>query len=116
MRILDLRAARRVPIADFDAIGAAVSRVGSAEGTTHAWVVHLEPGGVIGGHEAGFDQLFVPLQGDGWAAGADGVRHPVGAGEAALIRRGEVHAKGSERGMVALMVQVERLDMGADVG
>ncbi len=88
---------------------ATAHHLGSGGGAAHAYAVHLAPGGSIGAHEAGFDQLFVPVHGSGWAAGADGVRRPVAVGEAAIIRRGEVHAKGSETGLVALMVQVERL-------
>jgi quercetin dioxygenase-like cupin family protein len=80
----------------------------SGGGAAHIYLIHLAPGGVIGAHEAGFDQLFVPLQGSGWAAGTDAVRHQIVVGQAAVFRRGEVHAKGSEIGLVALMVQVEQ--------
>lgn len=110
MRVIDLRLGARRPIDEFDSAGAAAHHLGSGAGAVHVYAVHLEPGGVIGAHEAGFDQLFVPVHGGGWAAGADGVRRWIGVGEAAVIRRGEVHAKGSETGLVALMVQVERLE------
>ena len=79
------------------------------EGEAHAYVVYFDPGGVIGAHEAGFGQLFVALQGNGWVAGEDGERVPLEQGEAALFSRGEVHSKGSETGMTALMVQVRNL-------
>ena len=110
MRIIDLRATPSVPINEFDASGATAHHVGSGGGATHVYVVHFAPGGVIGAHEAGFDQIFAPVQGSGWAAGADGMRHPVVVGEAALIQRGELHAKGSDSGLVALMLQVQQLD------
>lgn len=74
---------------------------------THtAYVLHFEADGLIGQHEAGFGQLFFAMSGDGWVAGGDGVRHALREGEAAFIRRGGVHSKGSETGLVALMVQV----------
>jgi quercetin dioxygenase-like cupin family protein len=79
------------------------------EGEAHAYVVYFEQGGVIGPHEAGFGQLFVALSGDGWVAGADGVRMPLAQGQAAHISRGEIHSKGSETGLTALMVQVRDL-------
>jgi quercetin dioxygenase-like cupin family protein len=113
LRIIDLRAAPGVPIHEFDASGATAHHVGSGGGATHVYVVHLAPGGVIGAHEAGFDQIFAPVQGNGWAAGPDGTRHPVAVGEAALIQRGELHSKGSDGGMVALMLQVQQLDASA---
>ena len=41
-----------------------------------------------------------------WVAGPTGERVALGVGQVAFFGRGEVHAKGSERGMLALMVQV----------
>lgn len=83
--------------------------VAEGDGEAHVYVVYFEPGGVIGPHEAGFGQLFVIMAGGGWVAGGDGERVPLGEGEAAFIPRGEVHSKGSETGLAALMVQVRDL-------
>jgi quercetin dioxygenase-like cupin family protein len=79
------------------------------QGEAHAYVLYFEPGGEIGPHEAGFGQLFLAVSGSGWVAGADGVHLPLAEGEAAFIRRGEVHSKGSEAGLTALMLQVREL-------
>jgi quercetin dioxygenase-like cupin family protein len=79
------------------------------EGEAHAYVLYFEPGGEIGPHEASFGQLLFALSGDGWVEGGDGIRVPLVEGEAAFIARGEVHAKGSETGLTALMVQVRDL-------
>jgi quercetin dioxygenase-like cupin family protein len=79
-------------------------------GEAHAYVLYFEPGGEIGAHEAGYGQLFFALSGDGWVAAGDGIRQPLAAGEAAFITRGEIHSKGSETGLAALMVQVSDLD------
>ena len=73
------------------------------EGEAHVYVIYLEPGGVIGPHEAGFGQIFLSLAGSGWIAGGDGRRVTLSEGEAAFISRGEVHSKGSEGGMTAFM-------------
>jgi quercetin dioxygenase-like cupin family protein len=81
----------------------------AGEGEAHAYAVYFEPGGEIGPHEAGFGQLFVALSGNGWVAGADGERVSLAEGQAAFIRRGEIHSKGSETGLTALMVQVRDL-------
>jgi quercetin dioxygenase-like cupin family protein len=78
-------------------------------GEAQAYVLYFEPGGEIGPHEAGFGQLFVALSGDGWVAGADGTRMSLSEGEAAHVSRGEIHSKGSETGLTALMVQVGNL-------
>jgi quercetin dioxygenase-like cupin family protein len=78
-------------------------------GEAHVYAVYFEAGGVIGPHEAAFGQLLVPLSGSGWVAGDDDERVPLGEGEAAFIAPGEVHSKGSETGLAALMVQVRDL-------
>jgi quercetin dioxygenase-like cupin family protein len=80
-------------------------------GEAHGYVLYFDPGGEIGPHEAGFGQLLLALAGDGWVAGGDGERLPLAEGEAAFIRRGEIHSKGSETGMTALMVQVRDLTL-----
>jgi hypothetical protein len=114
LNIIDLCAETGFAITEFASIAARAALLGSGGGAAHIYVVQLAPGGVIGVHEAGFDQLFVPVQGSGWAAGADAVRHPIHLGQAAVFQRGETHAKGSASGLVALMVQVEQLSaMGA---
>jgi quercetin dioxygenase-like cupin family protein len=82
-------------------------------GEAHAYVLHFEPGGEIGPHEAGFGQLFVALSGSGWVAGPDGERIALGEGQAAFFPRGDVHSKGSETGLTALMFQVR--DLGPQV-
>jgi len=78
-------------------------------GEAHAYVIHFEPGGEIGAHEAGFGQIFFAAAGSGWVAGGDGERLALPEGSAALIRRGEIHSKGSKTGMTARMVQVRDL-------
>ena len=85
------------------------SRLRPGRAAAHAYVLHFEADGVIGPHQAGFGQLFFAMSGEGWVAGDDRLRHPLREGEAAFIRRGEVHSKGSENGLVALMIQVRDL-------
>jgi quercetin dioxygenase-like cupin family protein len=83
--------------------------IAEGEGEAHAYVLDFEAGGLIGPHEAGFGQLFVALSGAGWVAGEDGVRQSLREGEAAFIPRGEIHSKGSETGLTALMLQIRNL-------
>ena len=109
LRVIDLRTQQSAPITEFASVGAAAARLASGGGAAHVYVVQIAPGGEIGLHEAGFDQLFVPVQGTGWVADAAGVRHRIEVGQAAVFRRGEHHAKGSETGLVALVVQVAQL-------
>ena len=80
--------------------------IAEGEGEAHAYVLYFDPGGEIGPHEAGYGQLFLALSGEGWVAGGDGNRLTLATGEAAFISRGEMHSKGSETGLTALMIQV----------
>jgi len=63
MRVLDLTDLPRRPVADFGSVGFAVSPVGRG-GDTHHVVLTLEPGGVIGRHDAVGGQLLVVLAGE----------------------------------------------------
>ena len=74
-------------------------------------VIEIRPGGVLGRHPATVTQLFVVVAGSGWVSGADGERADVGAGEAALWEAGEEHESGSDKGMTAVVVEAERLDL-----
>lgn len=89
--------------------GASSIELAEGAGEAHGYVLYFDPGGEIGPHEAGFGQMLLALAGDGWVAGGDGERLPLGEGQAAFIQRGEIHSKGSETGMTALMVQVRDL-------
>ena len=71
--------------------------------------VVFEPDGLIGPHVTRFGQLFLPLLGSGWVAGKDGRHVEVSPGTGGYIARGEVHSKGSQEGMMAVMIQVHDL-------
>ena len=109
MRVLRFDESRAEEISWYESRGASFVELAEGEGEAHASLVFFAAGGEIGPHEAGFGQLFVALRGSGWVAGGDGARVPLPEGDAAFIERGEVHAKGSETGMTALMLQVRDL-------
>jgi quercetin dioxygenase-like cupin family protein len=77
--------------------------------------VYFEPGGKIGEHVAGCGQLFLVINGAGWASGADGRRVDLAAGRGVYFERGELHSKGSETGMTAVIIQVTELALHARV-
>jgi len=114
MQIIDFSARHAAPIEQFDSVGAFSVYLGSGEGEAHAYCVRFAPGGTIGRHPAGFGQLFLVVEGSGWASGGDGVRVELAAGQGAFFARGELHAKGSDAGMTAIMIQVRDLEPAAD--
>lgn len=68
------------------------------------------PGGRIGSHPTGVDQLFHVVSGGGWASGDGGERIDVTAGEYVLWQAGEDHESGSDDGMTVVIVQAAELD------
>jgi quercetin dioxygenase-like cupin family protein len=109
MHILNTAALPLATITDFASVGAHVAPLGSRADDVHISFLRFDPPGVINLHPAGFHQFFVVLSGAGWITGGDGVRHPLKAGQIAFVRRGENHAKGSDVGMTALIVQLREL-------
>ena len=105
IRIVDFTSNSALPITQFSSSGASSVELAHGVGESHAYAVHFVPGGVIGPHPAGYDQLFLVVHGSGWIAGADGVRLELGANHGAFVPKGELHSKGSEGGLLALMVQ-----------
>jgi quercetin dioxygenase-like cupin family protein len=92
----------------FSSLRAASVELAHGSGESHVYAVHIAPGGEIGPHPAGFDQLFLVVQGAGWVAGRDGNRQAVATNVGAFIPTGELHSKGSDSGMVAIMAQASR--------
>ena len=105
MTVVDFSPGRSSPIELFGSVRATSVPVADGSGAVHVYAVRFAPGGSIGRHEAGFDQLFLVVEGSGWAEGGDGVRVDLPAGRGAFFRKGEMHAKGSEAGLTAIMVQ-----------
>ena len=98
------------PIADYASHGAASIEWAHGAGPVHVHTIRFAPGGAIGPHPTGSGQLFVPLAGEGWVSGPGGERQPLQVGQVAIFACGELHAKGSDTGLVALMVQVADLE------
>lgn len=115
MHVIDFGPEHAAPITEFASSKARAQRLADGTGEAHVYVVYLAPGGEIGLHPAGFGQLFCVVAGAGWVAGADGVRYDVRTGQAAVIARGEVHAKGSVTGLTAVMIQIAHLAPALEV-
>lgn len=109
MHLLDFAPGHDTLISVYESHGAYALALGEGRGEGHIYCIRIEPGGAIGPHEASFGQLFLVVAGSGWVSGGDGVQRPLGVGRGAFIARGEVHAKGSDSGLTAIMVQLTDL-------
>jgi len=110
MRVVDFTPGRASPIELYGSVAATSVPVGDGAGEVHVYAVRFAAGGSIGRHVAGFDQLFLVMEGSGWAEGDDGVRVDLPAGRGAFFRKGETHAKGSAGGATVVMVQADRME------
>jgi quercetin dioxygenase-like cupin family protein len=111
IRLFRFNASQARPIEAYASSGASSCVLAHGQGESHVYVVRLEPGGIIGPHPAGFDQVFLAVKGSGWVAGTDGIRHEVHEESGAFIPVGEHHSKGSETGMVAVMIQASQFNL-----
>jgi quercetin dioxygenase-like cupin family protein len=109
MHIIEFGADRATAITEYASRDVSAQPLADGAGEAHVYVVHLASGGEIGVHRAGFGQLFLVIRGEGWVAGDEGVRRTVRTGQGAVIARGEVHAKGSDTGCTAIMIQLAEL-------
>ena len=109
MKVLDFNAERALAISGFGSQAATAVPLTLPDGEAHVVCMRLGAGGILGLHPAAVDQLFVVVEGEGWASGVDGTRVPVAAGTAIYWAAGEEHESGSDSGLTAIVVESERL-------
>jgi quercetin dioxygenase-like cupin family protein len=110
MRIIYFPRDHARPIDLFDAVAASNVHLASGRGDAHVYCLYFGPGSSIGAHPAGYAQMFLIVEGEGWVADSDGTRTPIVAGQGAYFSPGEVHSKGSDAGMTVIMVQTDELE------
>jgi hypothetical protein len=110
MRVVEFTPELAEPILLFESVAASSIPIGDGSGETHVYAVHFNANARIGVHPTGCCQLFLVVHGSGWAAGEDGQRISLRAGQGAFFETGEMHSKGSDTGMIAIMVQATRID------
>jgi quercetin dioxygenase-like cupin family protein len=114
MRVIEFSPERAMPITRFESNAASAVAVGSGSGEIRVNVVHFGPDSIIGPHPTGYCQLLLIVAGSGWAAAEDGERVDLSAGQGVFLGLGELHSKGSEAGMTAVMIQGTELDPPPD--
>jgi mannose-6-phosphate isomerase-like protein (cupin superfamily) len=81
-----------------------------ARGDAQVVRIELGAGSVLGMHPVAVPQLFVVVEGSGWAQTEAGEEEPLGPGAVVYWNTGESHETRSDRGLVALVVEAERLE------
>ena len=106
----DREAARPIPA--FGSTKAFIARGVRSPGSTQIGCFYLEPGGVIGYHQATCPQLLLVVQGEGWVRAGESGRVAVKTGDAVFWEAGEWHETGTDTGLMALPVEAEGLNPG----
>jgi mannose-6-phosphate isomerase-like protein (cupin superfamily) len=114
MELIDTSTLAWVNVTWDDARHAEAASIAFGRGDAHVRVLRMGAGGEIGEHETGFGQVFVPIEGRGWVRQGE-QEASVKVGSAVYVPRGVLHAKGSDTGLLALVVQVTDLQLGGEV-
>ena len=109
MKVIELERAESRGIDHYGSERASASLLTVPEGDAHVVRIRLEAGGVLGRHAARADQLFIVVEGEGVATGADGDVAAVRAGTAVFWTAGEEHETRSDSGLTAIVVESPRL-------
>lgn len=75
--------------------------------------MHLEVNGVVGYHQAVVPQLLLILNGEGYARGEEDEYFKVAAGDAVYWEKDEWHETKSEKGLSAIVIESEELDLSS---
>jgi hypothetical protein len=114
MRLVPFGAEQGREIAAFGSVAFVHTRLAAVQGEALIGIARLGPGGTIGRHPAAAAQLFAVVEGTGVVSGADDVAQPIGPGLAAVWEPGEEHETRTDAGLVALVVEAERLELHPD--
>ncbi|WP_313471122.1 cupin domain-containing protein [Lysinibacillus sp.] len=98
-------------IIHYNSVDAFYRKIMKTEEPTSIGLIFIEPGGVVGMHEAPIPQLFIVVQGEGWVCGEDGEKMVIKTGEGVLWQQGQAHESGSMTGLTALVIQAEHLHL-----
>lgn len=101
----DDRASRSIDL--YGTVNVLFTRIANLTADAHISYMNIQPGGVIGYHQATMPQLFLVVEGDGWVRGGEGARVAVRRGEAAFWEAGEWHESGSDEGLSAIVIEVD---------
>lgn len=80
---------------------------------SHVGVIDLRENGLVGYHEATVPQMLIILEGEGWVRTGEEAKVEVTAGDIVLWEKGEGHETTTDKGMKAIVIESEALDVGA---
>jgi quercetin dioxygenase-like cupin family protein len=98
-------------ITHFDSSGATIGGVARCAGHVGVSFIELDPGGVIGMHEAEGPQLFLVVEGAGRVRSGDDEPVQIAQGQGAFWEAGEPHETVTDTGLTAIVVEADELTL-----
>ena len=98
-------------ITRFDSRGATIGGVARCSGQVRISFIELDPGGVLGMHDAAGPQLFLVVEGAGRVRSGDDTPVPVAQGQGAYWDAGELHETVTDTGLTAIVVAADELTL-----
>ena len=89
----------------FGSVKAIISRILHLEDEVVISSVYIQPQRKIGYPQAVTPELFLLVQGEGWVRGENDEKLDVQEGHAIFWEQGEWHETGSEKGMIAVIIE-----------
>lgn len=89
----------------YDSRGLRMSPLARVDGPVRVDIMHIEPDGIVGAHEAFSNQLFAVVHGSGWVRSGDDPAMSISVGQAAFWTTGEFHESGSVMGMTVIVIE-----------
>ncbi|NDI33845.1 cupin domain-containing protein [Chengkuizengella sediminis] len=100
-------------ITAFDSKNLIMSRIIKESDSLHISCMFIGPDGVVGHHQALGSQLFLVVSGEGFVRGKEDIKTPIKEGQAAFWEPGEWHETTTEKGMTAIVIEGENIDVSA---
>lgn len=87
-----------------------MSRIVATDGSTRIGCMHLAENGIIGYHQAIVPQLLLIVSGEGLVRSKEEKYFKVQPGDAVFWEKGEWHETKSETGLIAIVIESEKLN------
>ncbi len=88
-----------------------MNRIAKTESATYLGMVVLEPGEVIGFHQAVIPQILLVVDGDAWVSSDTQEKQRLTKGDIVSWEKGEGHETTTDSGLTALIVEAEDLSV-----
>ncbi len=111
MQVFSFEKATGQEIGLFGSQGFVLSRMAQWSANGVVSIAHLLPDGVIGGHQAVGDQLFLVVWGSGEVSGAMGETASIMNGQAVFWQDGEWHETRTVGGLTAVIIEAPTLNL-----